>query len=277
MGDLQHILVLMFSVVASILVVIGAALAIAQQRKRNEVVQRIADRFHGRLEVHDFFGYPKVRLRVQDAPAVLKFVHVGEDNTHTRLTITWPDPHLRCEIYPQSAFSGFRKLWGALDIEIGSPQFDSAYLIEGNSKSAVRELLTAEVQAIIRKLAALSPGKASGDDIQVKWADGVLTITKPYHLATYASLEQLILLSAELVAAATLASAGIEFVGEVKEPDAIPSQCQICGDSLSRDLVYCASCHTPHHRECWDYFGGCSTYACGQNKYVTSVGRRRET
>jgi hypothetical protein len=74
-------------------------------------------------------------------------------------------------------------------------------------------------------------------------------------------------------------STGIEFVGEVaidaKEPDAEESKCQVCGEPLAKDLVYCGGCRTPHHRECWEYFGGCSTYACGEKKYVTKVKRRK--
>ena len=65
--------------------------------------------------------------------------------------------------------------------------------------------------------------------------------------------------------------AGITFVeGGVKiaEPDEGESQCQVCGESLAADLVYCSACKTPIHRECWEYFGGCATYACGNKKFL---------
>jgi hypothetical protein len=41
--------------------------------------------------------------------------------------------------------------------------------------------------------------------------------------------------------------------------------CQICGEGLEEgepELVRCTLCHTPHHAECWEYFGGCSTFGC---------------
>ncbi|MBI4859248.1 MAG: hypothetical protein HY815_03105 [Candidatus Riflebacteria bacterium] len=40
--------------------------------------------------------------------------------------------------------------------------------------------------------------------------------------------------------------------------------CQICGDALrhGQPQQLCESCETPHHRDCWEYAGGCSTYAC---------------
>jgi len=40
------------------------------------------------------------------------------------------------------------------------------------------------------------------------------------------------------------------------------TQCQVCGEELGQDLVACRSCATLHHRDCWDYNRGCSTYGC---------------
>lgn len=39
--------------------------------------------------------------------------------------------------------------------------------------------------------------------------------------------------------------------------------CQVCGGSIqSGPIVTCKDCDTPHHRDCWDYLGQCSTYGC---------------
>ncbi|MEX2173179.1 MAG: RING finger protein, partial [Pirellulaceae bacterium] len=81
------------------------------------------------------------------------------------------------------------------------------------------------------------------------------------------------------IAALATRTTGIAFVGEpnveAAEPDAVDSRCQVCGEPLAADLVWCGSCKTPHHRECWQYFGGCSTYACGHKHHLTKVGRRK--
>lgn len=45
--------------------------------------------------------------------------------------------------------------------------------------------------------------------------------------------------------------------------------CNICGDPIEQDLVYCPRCKTPHHQECWEYNGRCSTYGCGAVDYTT--------
>jgi hypothetical protein len=45
-------------------------------------------------------------------------------------------------------------------------------------------------------------------------------------------------------------------------------QCQICGADLEGRLVRCLRCSTPHHADCWEYTGVCSTYGCGEKKFV---------
>jgi hypothetical protein len=248
-----------------------AVFALNQYQQSHQLLERIANRFRGRLEPGDFLTSPQVRLKFQGYPALLKYVRVGKNRWQTVFTITWPDPDLRCEIYPQDIFAGFRRLWGMEDILIGSRQFDDAYFICGTNKAAIRDLLTSEVQTIIFRLAALSfANYFATHEIQVRWSGGVLSIAKPSRLSTYESLEQFLSLCGVLFEAALRTrSTGIEFVSEsVREPDTAESQCQVCGETLERDLVYCDSCETPHHRECWLYFGGCSTYACGQKKFI---------
>ena len=277
MHDLEALPVLLL--IAVIVGFLFVALATGKQRQ-SELMEQLARRFRGRVEPGNIFAYPQVRLRFQNQPGVLRFKRVGKHAVHTLFEINWPDRGLRCEVYPEDILTGVRKLLGTEDIEVGSPQFDAAFIITGNSRAAVRELMTPDVQGVVFRLAALSPGGyAQGlrRDIQVKWSGGVLTVTKPYRLATYGALEHFVTHCAELfVAALSAKTSGIEFVGEAEEPDAVESQCQVCGEPLVNDLVYCASCHTPHHRECWEYFGGCSTYACGQTRFVTRAAKRRK-
>ena len=44
--------------------------------------------------------------------------------------------------------------------------------------------------------------------------------------------------------------------------------CQICGTGGGERWVRCAKCETPHHEDCWSYTGTCSTYGCGEVRYV---------
>ena len=45
--------------------------------------------------------------------------------------------------------------------------------------------------------------------------------------------------------------------------------CQVCGAALNEaPVVRCAQCSTPHHEQCWDYAGKCSTFGCTGQRAV---------
>lgn len=265
-------------------ILVAAGLAIAAQffayNSRREILERITRRFRGGLQYEGLFDLPQIRLRFEGVPALLKYTNHGKQGWHTHFQITWPDGRLRCELYPQGIVATLRRLIGIEDIQIGSPQFDRAFYITGKSRREVAELLSTEVQALIFRLAALSGFPDLGaNNVYVEFKAGVLTVTKPQHLSRFEDLERFILLSSELFQAALRTrSTGITFVetsAELPAPDAQESQCQVCGEPLVGDLIYCGSCQTPSHRDCWSYFGGCSTYACGGKKFSERAPRRR--
>ena len=45
--------------------------------------------------------------------------------------------------------------------------------------------------------------------------------------------------------------------------------CMVCGDEIDGRIVYCRTCETPHHYDCWKYTGHCSTYGCGETRTVS--------
>src|SRR5438067_10780575 len=40
--------------------------------------------------------------------------------------------------------------------------------------------------------------------------------------------------------------------------------CRVCGTELAGELVSCERCQTPHHQDCWEYWGRCATYGCSE-------------
>lgn len=42
--------------------------------------------------------------------------------------------------------------------------------------------------------------------------------------------------------------------------------CPVCGAAMEGRVVRCAACRTPHHGDCWDYLGRCSTFGCAGRK-----------
>ena len=39
-------------------------------------------------------------------------------------------------------------------------------------------------------------------------------------------------------------------------------RCPVCASAVDFDAVVCPRCSTPHHRECWQYIGGCAIFGC---------------
>lgn len=39
--------------------------------------------------------------------------------------------------------------------------------------------------------------------------------------------------------------------------------CQVCGEAVVDEKVYCSRCHAPHHKDCWEFNKGCSIFGCG--------------
>ena len=46
------------------------------------------------------------------------------------------------------------------------------------------------------------------------------------------------------------------------EDCAAEGKCPVCEFPLDASSRACKTCATRHHPDCWDYFGGCATYAC---------------
>jgi len=38
--------------------------------------------------------------------------------------------------------------------------------------------------------------------------------------------------------------------------------CAFCMSPLHELIYVCTACKTPHHKECWDHNGGCTTFGC---------------
>ena len=62
--------------------------------------------------------------------------------TYTRMRAPYVNADgFRFTIYREGIFSGLGKLLGMQDIEVGDPEFDEAFIIQGNDESKVRDLL----------------------------------------------------------------------------------------------------------------------------------------
>jgi hypothetical protein len=263
-------------VITVVVVIVLAWLAFLDIMTRHltEAYQRVAYRFRGQVEPATWSRYPRLGFTYEGRTVFVDTFTTGaRKNTgyYTRLRIVWPDRALRCELYPHGIFDRLNALFGMRDIEIGSPRFDGTYVISGSDAQGIRGLLTAGVQARVEALR-----RYRTPDLYVSWEGGMLTVRKQEVYRTFEDLQEFILLGLSLFDTAyATRSEGIQFVGELKQaaesvsdPFSLPLDheviCRVCGEAITPDsVVFCQQCRTPHHGDCWKYYGACSVYGCG--------------
>ena len=269
-GPMIFIIFMVMAVLVVIAIIYGAKAA----SKRDAELEQLARRLRGNLQPSGLFKYPELRIPHLGRTATLKYTAGGENESNkTHLTIPWPSGRLRCEIFLEGPFSGLRKLIGMQDIEIGSPDFDRQFIITGNDEAAIKAFLTPVAQARLLDLLRVDATTAfSVPNLYLQISNGLLTVTKASYLTDIETVDRFIqLFLAFYEAANAVPNSGIEFLGAVSVQSADISDlphCIVCGEALRSDLVTCRSCRTPHHKDCWQYFGGCATYACGGKQYV---------
>jgi hypothetical protein len=273
-GPARFILVVM-GVVSAILILFLIGTGVLQ--KRNQRFEELARKFGGTLEPAGFMSLPIIRFPHSDRTVSLSYLAQGDEgqNYKTSLSISWPDRKLRCEIFPESPVSALRKLIGMQDIQIGSPWFDDTFIITGNDEDAIKALLTPEVQARIGQLYKLKTGPTWVQHVYFHISSGWLTVTKFGFFTSVEQVDPFLELFLDLFDTASLVpSAGIEFINtpayaaSTASSDEAEPHCIVCGEPLAGELVSCRGCKTLHHRDCWQYFGGCATYACGGKQFV---------
>jgi len=267
-----------------IIIVAIAVLAgrLSQARNLNVVFSRMANMYDGSILTGSMFRRPYVNLWYEDVAIQVNCFSHGTlplfRREYIQVEIPWPDSDIWALISPLSAFSFLRRLL-THRVRTGNGSFDRIYQIQSSQPETTRELVSAGVQAQIDALrhACMS------HDLSVEWADGRIYIRKRGLITDFSLLNRYVSMCVELYHQLELAqSAGIEIIDErhgvqrdSSDADEEIPVCMICGDDIEFGVVYCRTCETPHHLDCWKYNGSCSTYGCGDSHFISQRRMRR--
>ena len=250
----------------------GAQLARYPSLRRD--FQLLAQQYSGKLLPGPMYELPKLAFDHLGSPVQVEASFFGSQPAsvlkyHISVRFAWPDAALRMDVYPEGLVASLQKLIGVKDIEVGDRSFDQKYMITGNDAPRVQNVLTSEARELIK----LIRGPRFDDDVHVRIVGGAMWISKRNLPGDYETLRDHLELALALYD--TLLQqprAGIEFLDSVNADVAVPT-CQVCGEGIAQPEIQCTRCRTPHHRECWQYFGGCSVYGCrGQEFEQTGPG-----
>lgn len=240
----------------------------ARSRGWNNAYRVLAKKYGGQWFGSGLFGTPSARFQYGETYCTLTNIrtHARQGGAFTQLAIQWPDSTFRVEVFPEWRKS---KLWpfsGMKDFELSDRQFATRYVVRTNDGENAENLFSPGFRWQVDRLRAFM----KHDDIYISLNRGLLTIKKPTYIKGQIPLDDFVRYCLELFDQAMLTrTVGISFVEEDKTQVLDEVLCQICGDKIQLDMVFCVRCKTPHCLECWEYYGQCSTFACGETRYVT--------
>lgn len=234
----------------------------------NEAFAQVARRFHGLLHAGGWFSWPTVWLQHGKAQVRLNFVPLrdGTGDRCLQLAIQQPEIKSRGEIfYYQTRTAMLPPRRGLWQVEFDWDDFRRRWQVMAEDGDAMRQLLSDGVRLAI-ELVWRQPVPG---EMTISLSPGWLVVRKVWNSPHGADLELFVERACALSDQINLAAAaGIEFVADEQAQLLEDSRCGVCGDALAQDIVVCSRCNTPHHRDCWQYSGGCATYGCGSRDCV---------
>jgi hypothetical protein len=247
------------TVVGVTVVILWMTISSAAQT-REEVFQAMALRLEGRFVTGGFLTPDSIVFPLGSTEATAEFVPVSEENTgRTTLQVLVQDPSPgTLHILPEGFVQSFLKMFGAQDLSVGDPGFDADYVVKATPESLAARVFSPDRRTrVIAAVRRLSPFRHP----TIELTRFQLRIQVREELKSQASVLALVKTATEFLEFLQMAAPtpGIQMEELRSSRD---SACPVCGTALADLVVRCEACKTPHHSECWDYMGRCSTYAC---------------
>lgn len=243
---------------------------------RFRAYRQLAARYQGKYESRGLsdpptvsFSYNGSNIRVGLAPQI-----AGQPpNPRTRVVARFRRGiPFRLELAPVSRPVPAQSPKGTRPVRIGDQEFDRGFVIQANDPEMAGEFLSPSVRWSIGNLQRLAP--PSGMLISINPERLLVQVDRNLGLHPdslhQAVREALVILDGLQQGVAARLSQGVSIVavGTAETAESGPPICKVCGEPIAAPVVLCASCRTPHHRDCWEFVGSCSIYGCSGKQNV---------
>jgi Prokaryotic RING finger family 1 len=272
--EMGWILLAAFALVFYVLIRSGAKMLGWITGTRFRAYRLLAAKYHGRYENRGMsdpptvsFNYNGSTVRVGLAPQFPGQPTYPRTRVVARFARGLP---FRMELAPIGRPAPAQPPKGTRPVRVGDAEFDRSFIVQANDPEMARDFLTAPVRWALANLLRLGP------------PGGVLVSINPERMLVQvdrnlgASVDSLANGVREALAihdglqsgVAARLGEGVSIVaaGPASAEDAAgPPTCKVCGDPIAgpgSPKVYCSTCRTPHHRDCWDFIGACSVFGC---------------
>lgn len=245
------------------LVALGALVVGVRQTQSVRVTQRwrsLAGRLGGMMRG----DLPLIRFSIHGRPALLQRDLPDSDErirTAVRVNLQGISPGA-LKIFPDEYFGFYKRLIRMEDLGIGDAEFDRQFVVQATPTALAGEVFSedrrARLMGSVRRLQRLGAPRidlgAEQLEVGVGTAAGIDDLPDLLALVDVASEWTRLLVEMS-------PGASIHWISVDR---AVGGLCRVCGTALADRVVECWKCRTPHHRECWEYAGRCSTFACGE-------------
>ncbi len=254
--------------VALVALVVFASSAGSRSGRWNQAFAHVAQQYRGSLTSGGWFSEPSVRLMYGTAHARLSCYSLHRyGKTVLQLVIEQREVRSRSEMLSRpSTVTLVPNLNGLTEVELNWGQQFARWEVAAADYDETRHQVTDAVRLALDRL-WLHPLPG---DTAVSLLPGWIIVRKVWDTPRAADVAQFIELACSLNDQLQLAgAAGIEFLTSDEAQVIDDALCSVCCEQLTEGVVFCVRCKTPHHRECWEYSGGCSTYGCGARMFFT--------
>jgi len=165
------------------------------------------------------------------------------------------------QIQPAGVWHDLKGLLGWKDFQIGDPEFDSRFEIHAAAGEFAPGVLNPQIRSVLRSAIIF------GDFLWRLSPAGFLLRVKGWP-PDRKELDRWLMVAFQLLDALPGSDGkGRVSIGFVRMKIDAETMCRVCGATLAEGaIVRCAKCSTPHHRDCWEFNGRCSTFACGETR-----------
>jgi hypothetical protein len=253
------LVILALVVVAAVAISVAASSSNAPQKT---VYERVAARF-GAVRQPGTSGR-QVQLRFPYREEEVRVVAGGSTSRHwIQAQIDWADSTTSFE-FAQRGTPPSADLASAPLVPLPG-EWNRYYTLRATDVESARRFLSAAVLWRIRELDQAIEGLS-----RITIHRGSFAVAKTNFALNVDRVDRFLRIVLQIYDLTSLIDAkGIEFVDDGAEIRIEDAKCGVCGEKTVQGIVLCARCKTPHHKECWEYMGGCSIYACGGKAWVT--------
>ena len=173
----------------------------------------------------------------------------------------------RLELAPVGRPTSAQPPKGTRPVRVGDAEFDRAFVVQANDPEMARDFLTAPVRWAVANLLKLAPpgGMLVSINPERMLVQVDRNLGSSVDWLSQGVQEALTIHDGLQSGVAARLGEGVAIVasGPASAEDAGPPTCKVCGEAISgTPKVFCSTCRTPHHRDCWEFIGSCSVFGC---------------